>query len=501
MVAMPTQDYIKHLYEVEGLSLREIARRTQLSWSTVRKYAQRDDWNGAEPTRRRQPVMDAWSETVDTWLAEDRLAPRKQRRCAAQIFRDLKKLGFPGSERTVREYVSRRKRLESHEAKTPFVELAHAPGSAQADFGTASVIHHGEQLEIRPLTLSFPHSNAGFDYPLPAENQECFLEGLKRLFERLGGVPRCIRLDNLSAAVVTVGPGESRTLTDGFLRFKNHYRFEVEFCGPARGNEKGHVENKVGYTRRAWLSPPPVMEDYAALAERLWADALADMQRPHYKKGVSIAELWEADRAALLPLPAIPFEVARLDRATLDNYGRFRWDRNPYDVPQGHPGQRLLLKITWDRIEVRDETQQLMTTLRRAYPKQPTPIDWAAHFEVYARRPRAVTSAAYFVHLPESVQTFLKAPDSDERARRVRHMRELLKRHPLERVAEALKRLPLDQHRERDRLEQLVYGLDPSHKTPAPLPEAHTPVEVAQAPPAIHRYDRLTPFARTGVSA
>jgi transposase len=98
--------------------------------------------------------------------------------------------------------------------------------------------------------MSFPFSNAGFVYPLPAQNQECFLEGMKRLFEHIGGVPRRLRFDNLPAAVVSVGKGGERELTEMFTRFKLHYRFEAEFCGPAKGNEKGHVENKVGYTRR-----------------------------------------------------------------------------------------------------------------------------------------------------------------------------------------------------------------------------------------------------------
>jgi len=51
--------------------------------------------------------------------------------------------------------------------------------------------------------MSFPYSNGGLAVPLPAENQECFLEGLKILFRQAGFVPRKLRLDNLPAAVVT----------------------------------------------------------------------------------------------------------------------------------------------------------------------------------------------------------------------------------------------------------------------------------------------------------
>lgn len=39
-------------------------------------------------------------------------------------------------------------------------------------------------------------------------------------------------------------------LTEGVTRVKPHYRFQVDFCTPTNSNEKGNVENKVGYSRR-----------------------------------------------------------------------------------------------------------------------------------------------------------------------------------------------------------------------------------------------------------
>jgi transposase len=77
--------------------------------------------------------------------------------------------------------------------------------------------------------------------PAPAENQECFLEGLKRLFEQIGGVPERIWFDNLSAAVIRVENNGDREVTEAFRRFSAHYRFEAVFCNPASGHEKGHV--------------------------------------------------------------------------------------------------------------------------------------------------------------------------------------------------------------------------------------------------------------------
>ena len=42
---MTQKKYIKHLYENEEKSLREIAKITELSFQTVQKYAYMDNWN------------------------------------------------------------------------------------------------------------------------------------------------------------------------------------------------------------------------------------------------------------------------------------------------------------------------------------------------------------------------------------------------------------------------------------------------------------------------
>jgi transposase len=41
-----------------------------------------------------------------------------------------------------------------------------------------------------------------------------------------------------------------------------HYRFRAEFCNPASGNEKGNVENKVGYSRRNAFVPVPTITSF-----------------------------------------------------------------------------------------------------------------------------------------------------------------------------------------------------------------------------------------------
>ena len=134
---------------------------------------------------------------------------------------------------------------------------------------------------------------------------------MKRIFEHIGGVPPRLRFDNMTTAVAQVLKDGERVLTEGFTRFMLHYRFQADFCNPASGNEKGNVENKVGYSRRNAFVPVPVITSFEEFNEQLLEWCEKDADRLHYKHKVPIRELWEEDKAALLELPQYPFSVFR----------------------------------------------------------------------------------------------------------------------------------------------------------------------------------------------
>jgi transposase len=60
------------------------------------------------------------------------------------------------------------------------------------------------------------------------------------IFNYLGGVPTRIVFDNASSMVSDIGKNKYRKLTEHFMMFKNHFRFEAVFCNPASGHEKGY---------------------------------------------------------------------------------------------------------------------------------------------------------------------------------------------------------------------------------------------------------------------
>ena len=135
---------------------------------------------------------------------------------------------------------------------------------------------------------------------------------LTRLLTRIPGSTLPVsytHLDVYKRQVVTcIGKNGERVLSEMFICFMLHYRFHAEFCNIGKGNEKGAVENKVGYSRRNWYVPFLQTTGFEELTAEIYKEALEDLERPHYKKGVLISELWAEEKTNLLPLPAEPFE-------------------------------------------------------------------------------------------------------------------------------------------------------------------------------------------------
>src|SRR5690625_3357991 len=206
MLAMPEINHIKKLRNIKSLSINEISKRTGFCWETVKKYADGDQLP-KERTRKKRGMMyeEKRGEIVSEWLMEDYALKKKLRRNNKNIFEQLQELGFTGSYRNVCNYISEWKDKmldEAKEMKEEAERLTHPPAEAQVDFGITEVVQDGKVKDIHCLIMSFPYSNGGLVVPLPAENQECFLEGLNVLFEQDGYVPRKLRLYNHYAGYV-----------------------------------------------------------------------------------------------------------------------------------------------------------------------------------------------------------------------------------------------------------------------------------------------------------
>jgi len=485
--------YIKHLREKEGKSIQAISGILDIDWRTSKKYADCEDFNLVVPQRRKRsrPVMGPYETIVDAWLLADRKLPRKQRHTAKRIYdRLIQEYDFNGGERTVREYVSLRKQQLGQEDEV-FAQLSHPMGHTQTDFGEFYAFSNGSLMAFQYLVLSFPYSNAGFAQVLPGENSECLLEGLKWIFQHLGGVPYKIRFDNLSAAVTL--RKKNRKVNESFDRFCLHYGFEAEFCNVACANEKGNVESKVGYSRRNWFVPIPGIDDISTFNQQLFQKAEADMKRSHYTKGDSIKELFVQEQAQLLTLPTVPYDVVRWDTATVDKYGRIKFDKHYYHgVPAGAGGS-VIVKVSWDTVEIFSTDYEAMVQYPRMYNQKAEPVNWQAQFKLFSRKPRAAQHSVHFELLPPAIQDYLSSSFSDtgELKRRLRFLSQLAVDHELEAMAAAITQTRQNGQTDAGAIRHELYRLTNPERL-LPLLEEYTPACLHGYRPDLSQYDQLT---------
>lgn len=439
MTTMDQIHRIRELYYEQDKNLKEIAIIMNCDWRTVRKYVDMEDFNTPSPTpvskEEHESKLDPFKLFIDEWLEADKLAPRKQRHTAKRIYRRLRDEaeGFNCSYRLVALYVAEKKEELRLKKTEGYIPLVHHPGEAQADFGFADFYENGKlHHEAKYLVLSFPFSNGGFLQLNYGENMECLLEGLVAMFEHIGGVPTEIWFDNTRTIVTKVIKGGGRNVTERFQRFCEHYRIKAVFMNPESGWEKENVENKVGYLRRNELVPVPRFDSLADENKYLLDRCELDMQREHYDDDSNrfISELFQEDKARLLPLPSVPFDTALYTTATTDKYGKFTLDagKHRYSASPAFCESCVNLKITSSNVIVMDKDMHEVVRHKRLYGEDHERMDWLPYLTYIARKPRSLRNSGIYDMMPQTMQIYMDNCESKERGRVLKVLAELTER-------------------------------------------------------------------------
>jgi len=379
---------------VEGASKRSIHREYGIGHQALKKILAHPEPPGYQMAEvRSKPVLGPHLATIDQILADDKEAPPKQRHTARRIFERLRdEHGYTGCYSQVQSAVKRAKAY----SKEAFVPLSHPPGHAQFDFGEAVVEIGGVRTKAALGVMTLPYSDTYFLSAYPRECTETFQAAHVAGFEFLGGVPLRISYDNTTIAVSKV-IGTERELTRGFLALESHHLFDHHFCRVGRGNEKGHVENHVGYCRRNLLVPVPSFASWAALNDYLAAACYADLFRRVRGKVGTKAERLVEDRAALLGLPAESFEPRRVVQGHANSLSLVRFDRNDYSVPTAYAHHEVTILGGIEDVAVCSATN-VIARHRRHWGKEHTTFDPIHYLALLERKPGAIDFARPLEH-------------------------------------------------------------------------------------------------------
>jgi hypothetical protein len=293
----------------------------------------------------------------------------------------------------------------------------------------------------------------------------------------------------MSTAVVEVLKGTERILCDGFIRFKLHYRFQAVFCNPAKGNEKGNVENKVGYVRRNMLVPVPTITDFDEFNAELLKCCDENHERTHYRHGKTISELWGEEKTHLLKLPEYEYDVFRYESLTVNKSGFILIDTVRYGLSPEMAGTIVQAKIYFDKIEVYHD-RCLLKTFGRSYEKNSEVCDWREYLGTLTKKPGAVPHTRFFNQMPKLWQQYLAESDNRERKSALLLLMEIVGDGNEGLCDEALELAKDNGRTDADSIRQCYYMIAKAEYHPSPLVLSSEP-PLSGYSPDLTVYDRL----------
>lgn len=331
----------------QGVSIRRIARETGLSRKTVRKLLQEAAPKPYGPRRPRPRRIDPFVGRL-----EELLKQRPSAR-ATVLYELLAREGYTGHYEQVKCWV-RRWRREDTARRRACVRFETAPGlEGQFDWkGPArGLLADAPEVEVHFFRFLLAWSRARWTLVVPSLRLPAMLASLRWGFERAGGVPQRLVLDNPKAAVVR--PKPHLELHPAFTDFCRHYGCEPDPAWPYSPERKGKIERSFRDLEDAGVLDA-TYPDWAALQAAVTAVDEKRMARVNATTGEPPEVRFERERHELTPLPAVGFDprLPETRRVLTDCTVSFLAAR--YSVPYVHVGSKVVVKLDplGDAIEI-----------------------------------------------------------------------------------------------------------------------------------------------------
>jgi transposase len=340
-----TYHQIRYLREEEHLSLTQIAAQLHLHRLTVSKWAKRDKYQrrAAEPESRRPGKLDAFKSTIARLLGIYAYT-------AQQIYQKLQGQGYTGRYTILKEYI-RRVRPPQAEA---FLHLSFAPGQcAQVDFGEWGSVRVGNtRRKLSFFVMVLCWSRRMFLVFTLGQSEEWWLHCHRLAFEYFGCVPAEIMIDNPKVAVLDHPRGGPVIFHPAYKDLADHYGFRPKACAPRKANQKGRVENGVGYVKSNYLAGLEIT-DFTSVeaAGRVWLETVANV-RNHGETKRRPDDMFAEEYPKLRPLRAEPFDTCVVRGGLVSDQCRVVVDTNRYSVPPRYASSRLTMKLYADRLRL-----------------------------------------------------------------------------------------------------------------------------------------------------
>ena len=340
MIDYETYVRIRNYFTQDGLNYSQIADELNLDHRTVAKWANEKRYLPRRSAKR-PSKLDPFKNDIVRML-------EKHPYSARQIYQRIQQNGFDGGITIVTDYV---RKIRPPKTK-PYLKLVFAPGEcAQVDWGSYGNVRVGStSRRLSFFVMVLCHSRIMYVEFTVSQTMEHFLGCHQNAFHFFGSLPRKIMVDNLKSAVLKRTLGKDPVFNPRYMDFSRHYRFKIVPCNVGKGNEKGIVENAVGYVKKNLLNGLDI-SDFKIMKPLVqnWLDTVANV-RQHSETGRRPVDMFAEEKQSLQPLPIEPYDIGVVKQARASRQFRVTIDTNRYSVPAQLAGVGLTVKRYPDRL-------------------------------------------------------------------------------------------------------------------------------------------------------
>lgn len=359
MIDYETFCQLRQLHDVKGLKASQIAAALDLDPKTVEKWIDRPTYQ-----HRKQPKRPS---KLDGFKGQIAALLERHPYTAQQILQQLQQQGYAGGYTILKKFVRQVRPVR----KPAFLMLEFAPGEcAQVDWGTfGSVTVGSTRRRLSFFVMVLCYSRLMYVEFTLTEGMEQFLSCHRHAFEFFGSVTEKVVIDNLKVGVLRHPAGEKAQFHPRYLDLAAHYGFQPVACNVRKGNEKGRVENGVGYVKKNFLAGLEI-PSFAAVnpGAIVWRDTVANV-RVHGETHRRPLDLFAEEKPRLRPLPVRAYDCAVIRPISANACCHVVLDTNRYSVPHLYASQKLTLKLYPDQLLLYHH-ETLIATHPRSYDRR-----------------------------------------------------------------------------------------------------------------------------------
>ena len=438
---------VSQIYEIRervgrGESIKQIAKETNLSRNTIRKYVRNGELDPQKKKGEWQKTkLDDYKEELIKLLEERISTPKKYRKTIKAIYIILRESGFTGQYDTVRRFVNKWKEEKSSGLNKAFVPQIFRKGEAfQFDWSEQSVYIEDNPTKIYIVHICLCYSRMVFLRAYTKMTLEMVLDSHIKAHNFFGGLPKKGIYDNLKTVVTKINKGKDREFNKEFQKLASHYMFSIIACTPSSGWEKGRVERNVALIRNKIFTIKNRFDSIESINSLMMSYILSSSKtdkNPDYEEK-TIYEMYEEEKSFLCK-QEIDYDGYTQESRIVNSECIVNYDRNKYSVPCKYACKRVDVLVYADKIKF-EYNGEVIAEHKRVFGRNIYQFNVDHYLDLAMRKPGCIRNGRPFVEMkkPPNLQkvwdSLIIEPGGD---RKICNILSELRRHTIDELEEA----------------------------------------------------------------